>query len=70
MSNHYNNGPAFGVTHNRTTLPGHTGLDMRDYFAAQIIVGLSISRQGKTNEDDARNAYLLADAMLAERKKP
>jgi hypothetical protein len=70
MSNHFKNGDVFEVTHNGTTLPGPTGLDMRDYFAAQIIVGLSINRQGKTNEDDATNAYLLADAMLAERNKP
>jgi hypothetical protein len=37
MSNHFNNSPAFGVIHNGTTVPGRTGLSMRDYFAAAAL---------------------------------
>jgi len=33
------------------------------------MIGLSIKREGKTDEADARHAYRLADAMLAERAK-
>ena len=45
----------------------HTGMTLRDYFAAQVLIGLSIRREGATNENDARNAYALADAMLKAR---
>ena len=46
-----------------------SGMSLRDYFAGQVLIGLSIQRQGKTNADDAINAYALADAMLTEREK-
>lgn len=46
------------------------GMTLRDYFAGQVLVGLSVRREGKCNADDAFNAYALADAMLAERDKP
>jgi hypothetical protein len=42
-------------------------MTLRDYFAAQVLIGLSIRREGATNENDARNAYALADAMLKAR---
>jgi hypothetical protein len=47
---------------------GATGMTLRDYFAAQVLIGLSIQRKGLTDEHDARNAYSLADAMLKERE--
>ena len=49
----------------RTDMPGMT---LRDYFAGQVLIGLSIRREGATNENDARNAYALADAMLKARE--
>jgi len=42
------------------------GMTLRDYFASQVLVGLS---KGACDADAARNAYALADAMLAERAK-
>jgi hypothetical protein len=44
------------------------GMTLRDYFAAQVLIGLSIQRKGLTDEHDARNAYSLADAMLKARE--
>lgn len=41
--------------------------DLRDYFAGQVVMGLSIKREGKTDEHDAINAYRLADAMMKAR---
>jgi hypothetical protein len=45
-----------------------SGMTLRDYFAGQVLIGLSIRREGATNENDARNAYALADAMLKARE--
>lgn len=42
------------------------GMSLRDYFAAQVI-GHLVNTAGTTYEDDARNAYKFADAMLAAR---
>ena len=47
----------------------HQGMTLRDYFAGQIAMGLSIRREGKTDEHDAMNAYALADAMIKARGK-
>ena len=68
MSNHYNDGPAFGATHNGSTLPGHTGLSMRDYFAAAALQGLlaNDAKNGAWGEY-ATMAYNLADSMVKER---
>ena len=44
------------------------GMTLRDYFAAKAMHGLiSINELDLTQEDYARAAYLLADAMLKER---
>lgn len=52
-------------------IPDQTGISARDYFAAAAVGGLLTSGTGRTNAGDvARNAYQLADAMLAERDKP
>lgn len=52
----------------------HTGMSLRDYFAAQAMVGLSVSwadtAVGRVNfTTAAESAYKAADAMLAERAK-
>jgi hypothetical protein len=70
MTNYYNNGPAFPAIHNGTTLPGHTGLSMRDYFAAKAMQAeYSQISQYNQFEDCAKHAYIMADAMLKERNK-
>ena len=56
-------GPAFPVG----LLPG---MSLRDYFAGQALAGLIACPNTSGGEKDfARNAYKLADAMLAEREK-
>jgi hypothetical protein len=53
-----------------TTLPGYTGLSMRDYFAAKAMQAeFSTLYAFSQFEDCARSAYLMADAMLKERNK-
>lgn len=67
-----------------TPIPGHvqinantvrelaylsTGLSIRDYFAGQALVGLLAGQRAGTNEMFSRDAYRIADAMLAEREK-
>lgn len=55
---------------------GALGMTLRDYFAAQIVVGLMSSPQIHAGGDAQayttefpRVAYLIADAMLEARKK-
>lgn len=44
-------------------------MSLRDWFAGQALAGiLAGSNTGGTWADDARSAYLAADAMLAARK--
>ena len=49
------------------------GMTLRDYFAAKAVVPiidfLSSQDQSWINEDVSKEAYRLADAMLAERAK-
>jgi len=47
------------------------GLSLRDYFAAAALQGLicHYGRDAIADEDKARDAYELADAMLAARKE-
>lgn len=47
--------------------------DLRDYFAAKAMQGICATSDcvlRETMEAAAREAYLMADAMLAERSKP
>ena len=47
-----------------------TGMSLRDYFAAAALQGLMASTsEGYSYRDRATDAYILADAMLAERAK-
>jgi hypothetical protein len=53
------------------------GMSLRDYFAAQAMAATianpeyaSVVRQPGSESPIARAAYLMADAMLAERSKP
>jgi len=62
---------AFPWAHGNLTC---TGMTLRDYFAAQVAVGMmsdywnSDSMRDPTFEDIARQAYDLADAMLKARE--
>ena len=54
---------------------GYLGMTLRDYFAAKAMVALHCSdeRGGRWSDGSAelcaRNAYIMADAMIAERNK-
>ena len=54
--------------------PGHPGMSLRDYFAAQAMTGLiyhnafALYNQGNATQT-AKQAYAAADAMLEERDK-
>jgi hypothetical protein len=71
-------GPAFPVEP-RSMLGGHDGMNLRDWFAGQALAGM-IGNSGLTmsygenhpesNKVVAAVAYILADAMIAERSKP
>lgn len=61
-------GPAF------PTLNGHPnpkcdGMTLRDYFAGQLLVGLAATGRylDMANDQVAKETYIIADAMLAER---
>lgn len=49
----------------------HGGMTLRDYFVAKAITGICADglTGGLENDRIAAHAYLLADAMLAERVK-
>jgi hypothetical protein len=61
-------GPAFPTDHNKNVAEGMT---LRDYFAAKAMqASRSRSSQYGSWGDLAKDAYEIADAMLAERSKP
>ena len=68
MSKINDGGPAFPESGERGKASGGEGMTLRDWFAGQALVGLSIRREGKCDADDAENAYRLADAMLRARE--
>lgn len=70
-----NGGPAFPSV-SADGRDEHVGMDLRDYFASDVAGDLAvvISDNGRlADEDSARRtasfAYMVADAMLAERDK-
>lgn len=59
-------GPAFPITEPSP----HNGMSLRDWFAGMALQASSfVWRNVMTEEDVARNAYRVADAMLKERSK-
>ena len=54
---------------------GHSGMTLRDYFAAKAMQGLIASPRGLvgkneiTDVDYAQSAYLIADAMMKVREQ-
>ena len=78
MSGKETGGPAFPTENEMQTGPGsyhYEGMTLRDYFAGQALAGLCSAQnvagvwQGNVPEA-AREAYKMADAMLAEKSKP
>ena len=45
-----------------------SGMTLRDYFAAAALTGLMADGGGPSWDDDAKNAYKAADAMLKARE--
>ena len=70
-------GPAFprpvsGPTHEYSESGPQEGMSLRDYFAGQALVGLlacSIPGQEHIAANAAREAYVVADAMIAESER-
>lgn len=68
-------GPAFPtlkatqVDREISLVEGHNGMSLRDYFAAAALPLANSWRNCMTEQDIARNAYWIADAMLKEREK-
>lgn len=68
-----NGGPAFPKTLERWngSFDPVDGMSLRDYFASKAMNGICSSDPSMEWTDDriAKQAYLMADAMLAEREK-
>lgn len=60
-----NGGPAFPCELSTR----HQGMSLRDYFAAKFLCGRAAVPGSVDPEMDAEFAYMMADAMLAERAK-
>lgn len=69
MSNQINDGgPAFpNVPPDSQYSDWDKGMTLRDYFAAAALQGLLADGGGASWNDDAKSAYLAADAMLKAR---
>lgn len=62
--------PTMTVSPYGNTIQG--GMSLRDYFAAQALMGLcanSVPGSHHSTENRVRDAYEIADAMIAERNK-
>ena len=68
MSDKDTGGPAFPTeVWDSEGVPQHTeGMTLRDYFAAKAMQALA---QGNYFDATARQAYMIADAMLRERER-
>ena len=62
--------PAFPI-HPRTQVMGHgfTGMTLRQYIAAHALAGTATLLTTVTVEEAAKNAVLIADALIAELEK-
>ena len=74
MSNTNTGGPAFpevriisGDNYNAPTKVYYGGMTLRDYFAAKAMQGLLVSTRTEDARMIAKDAYKVADAMLAAR---
>jgi hypothetical protein len=75
MSNKNDGGPAFPVLEvtqddiYQNIEIQHSGMTLRDYFAAKAMKGLIATGSFEYKGEISRNAYSMADAMLLERAK-
>ena len=74
MSNTNTGGPAFPVSHDMALVAGLKnayGMTLRDYFAAKAMEGFLVCDVKYASDADmiARDAYVMADAMLKARAK-
>jgi len=60
---------ASGITSKHGKSPLHTGMTLRDHFAGLAMQGLMTTYDGNSCSIIARDAYEVADAMIAEREK-
>jgi hypothetical protein len=74
MSNYHDTSPAFpysSIEFGQTA--HHPGMELRDYFAAQVIASTYLDRTQRNNKYEAAilvaHAYMVADIMLEERIK-
>ena len=58
---------ASGVTSHHSKSPLHHGMTLRDHFAGLAMQGMVSTSNNMNNI--AKTAYMMADAMLAEREK-
>jgi hypothetical protein len=68
-----NNPPAF-PSGNEVTLgdlrsSGHSGMTLRDYFAAKAMSGMMVDVEQPVCAYIAKQSYAMADAMLIQRNK-
>jgi len=62
-------GPAFPTTKESHLMICSEGMTLRDYFAAKAMQGLVGASQNFPRAAIAEHAYLMADAMIAEREE-
>jgi hypothetical protein len=63
-----NGGPAFAHPGNHVMSRPQEGMSLRDWFAGQALLGI-LNKGVQSAESVHLTAYLIADQMLAERKK-
>ena len=67
-------GPSKGGTWHEHKIPPSNGMDLRDYFAAQALAGLTATEGGVYDQEGAKKvanrSYRIADAMMVARKNP
>ena len=69
MSQPINEIPAFPMGyHPEGNSADHFGMTLRDYFAAAALQGIVAYVGGKNWDDDAKNAFKAADAMIKARE--
>lgn len=70
MSDIKDGGPAFPIAAEPGIMAGANGMSLRDYFAAQALVGMMAGRKGLwPMEIAAKESYEIADFMIVERSK-